>query len=271
MATALSARQEEFLAHVLDDERALPSAWTPRHAAGMAIYRNGYRTRLVDTLRSTYERTARWVGEDAFRQAAAHHVISHPPTSWTLDDLGEGFEETLRELFTGDPEVAELAWLEWAMHRCFVCADVNPMDAVGFGEATASFQEDDWANMRLTFLPGTYLTKISHDIGELWRALKQENATAPEYALSRPLYCIVWRDDLKPVFMQVAEKEGQALARLLGGASYADACAALTEHDCETNGETRKEAPSDDEAAAKAGAMLGRWLHHGMLAGVSRN
>ncbi|MFT4874182.1 putative DNA-binding domain-containing protein [Congregibacter sp.] len=257
MAATLSARQEEFLAHVLDDERALPSAWTPRHAAGMAIYRNAYRTRLVDALRSTYERTSRWVGEDAFRQAAAHHVISHPPTSWTLDDVGEGFPDTLRELFAGDPEVAELAWLEWAMHRCFVCADVSPIDAAGFGEATASFQEDDWASMRLTFLPGTYLTKISHDIAELWRALKHEDAAAPEYAVSTPLYCIVWREDLKPVFMQVDATEGQALDLLLEGASYADTCDAITEQ------------LGEDEAVAKAGAMLGRWLHHGMLAGVS--
>ncbi|MFT7289295.1 MAG: hypothetical protein ACI87W_003425, partial [Halieaceae bacterium] len=208
MSTAtLAARQQEFMAHVLDDDRALPAEWTARHAAGMAIYRNAYRTQLVDALRSTYERTARWVGEDAFRQAAAHHVITHPPKSWTLDDAGEGFPDTLRELFTGDPDVAELAWLEWAMHRSFIAADASPMDAAGFGEAAASFHEEDWANMRLSFLPGTYQAPISHDIGKLWRALKQEEVKTPDYSASAPLHCVVWREGLKPVFLQVDAAE----------------------------------------------------------------
>ena len=138
--TTLSSCQQEFLAQLLDDARTLPRAWTARHAAGMDVYRNAYRARLVDALRDTYPCTARWVGEDAFQQAAAHHAITHPPKSWTLDDVGEAFPDTLRELFAGDPEVAELGWLEWAMHRCFVAADAAPIDAAGFSAATASFK-----------------------------------------------------------------------------------------------------------------------------------
>lgn len=252
----LAQRQEHFLGYILDDTRALPTNWNARHAAGLAIYRNAYRARLVDALRETYERTARWVGEDAFRQAAAHHVITHPPKSWTLDDAGAGFADTLNELFAKDREVAELAWLEWAMQRCFVAADAEPMDAAGFGEATAAFAEDDWAHMRLNFLPGTSQTAIAHDIGALWRALGQDDPT-PDYATSEPLHCVVWREGLKPVFMQVDAAEGAVLSDLLAGKPYGEACDALID------------VLGDDLAAARAGAMLGRWLHHGLIAGVS--
>lgn len=255
---SLAQRQQQFMAQVLEDELPLPDGWTPRHAAGMDIYRNAYRARLVDALRDTYERTARWTGEDAFRQAAAHHVITHPPKSWTLDDVGEGFTETLADLFANDAEVAELGWLEWAMHRCFVAADAVPLDAAGFGEAAAVFQEEDWANMRLAFLPGTDQFVVKHDIGKLWRSLADDGEAASDFALANPLHCVVWREGVKPVFMQVDKAEGCALTAMRGGSTYGEMCELLIEM------------LGEEQAVAQAGAMLGRWLHNGLIANLSK-
>src|SRR3546814_3597676 len=92
----------------------------------MSVYRGNYRSALVEAMRSTYERTEKWVGEAAFRRAAAHHLIAHPPSSWTIDDAGAGFDRTCAELFANDPEVAELAWLEWTMLEAFTAPDVAP-------------------------------------------------------------------------------------------------------------------------------------------------
>ena len=107
--SALALRQQEFLACLLDDATPLPAGWDTRRVAGMAVYRNAYRTRLIDALRETFERTAQLVGEDAFRRAAAHHLITNPPTGWTIDLTGERFAETCAELFAHDPDVAEVA------------------------------------------------------------------------------------------------------------------------------------------------------------------
>ncbi|MFK7831305.1 MAG: putative DNA-binding domain-containing protein [Congregibacter sp.] len=254
----LLARQQEFLTQLLDDEHPLPRDWNTRHAAGMAVYRNAYRARLIDTLRDSYERTARWVGEDAFRRAATHHVITHPPRGWTLDDVGEGFHGTLQELFANDPEVAELAWLEWAMNRCFVSADAIALDVSGFSAAAAAFGEEDWARMRVRFLPGTYAKATEYDIGKLWRALGDEESEPSDYSASAAGHCIVWREGFKPVFMRVDALEGRTLAMLLAGASYGDAC------------DTLVALLGEQEAVAQAGAMLGRWLHHGMIIDISK-
>lgn len=256
--TTLETRQQEFLAYLLDEELELPDDWTARHAAGIAIYRNAYRARLVDALRDTYERTARWVGDKAFRQAAAHHVITYPPNSWNLDQVGKGFPATLETLFAGDAEVAELAWLEWAMHRCFVAADSAPLDAAGFAEAAAAFEEEDWANMRLRFLPGTHVHQVCHDISKLWSALAPEHADTPECSPSATRHCIVWREKMKPVFVQVDAIEGEVFNSMLGGARYGETCHALVD------------ALGEDHAVSQAGVMLGRWLHHGMIAGISK-
>ena len=255
-SSSLAEHQQNFMAQVLDDELALPDRWNERHVAGMDIYRNAYRARLVDALRETYERTAKWVGEDAFRKAAAHHVITRPPNSWTLDHVAEGFPNTLRELFAGDAEVAELGWLEWAMHRCFVAQDAEPLDAAGFGAAAAGFQEVDWGTMRLDFMPGTHQLTITHDIGKLWKALGDEDAGTPEFAVSESLHCVVWREGVKPVFMQIHAAEGGALATMRNGATYGEACEALIEM------------LGEEQAVTEAGAMLGRWLHNGLIAGL---
>lgn len=257
--STLAASQADFMAQVLDDDRPLPAGWTPRHAAGLAIYRNAYRARLVDALRDTYERTARWVGEEAFRAAAAHHVIQSPPNSWTLDHVAEGFVEVLEQLFANDPEVADLAWLEWAMHRAFVASDIAPLDTAGFAAASAGFGEEDWAGLRLGFLRSLHLRVLTHDACALWNALAADEFEAPDYSLSAPKAIIVWREGLRPTFMPVDIAEGHVLGRMLDGANYGGMVESLA-------GEI-----GDEAAVMQAGAMLGRWLGNGLIADLGQS
>ena len=257
-AQTIAELQQEFMDHVLDDARPLPAGWTGRHAQGLAIYRNAYRARLVDALRDTYERTAKWVGEDAFSRAAAHHLITRPPRSWTLDDAGNGFADTLEQLFTDDPEVAELAWLEWAMHRCFVAADAQPVDGPGFARATAGYGETQWAQLRFKFVPGTDVRRADHDIVTLWRSLGDSVGGAGNCARIAGQHCAVWRDGYKPVFMMTEAHEGEALRMMLGGQTYGEVCA----HLIGLSGE--------DEGVAQAGAILANWLRNGLIAGLAQ-
>jgi hypothetical protein len=252
----LAQQQAAFMAQVLDDEAALPPGWTARHAAGMAVYRNNYRTALVEAMRATYERTARWVGEAAFARAAAHHLILHPPSSWTLDVIGDGFPDTLAELFAHDPEVPELAALEWAMHCAFTAADATPLDGLGLAAATAAFSEEDWGAMRIAFVPGCAVVPASHDLAALWQALATDPFDAPDYALAEPACLQVWREGLNPVFRPVDLAAGRALELALGGASFGEVCAALVE------------ALGEDAGVARAGALLGEWLGDALVASV---
>jgi hypothetical protein len=257
-ASTLASQQSAFIELLLDDERPMPAGWEERR---FDVYRNAYRARIVDAIRDTYPRTERWVGEDAFRRAAIHHAIRHPPNSWTLDAVGEGFSETLTELFSKDPEVAELAWLEWAMHSAFVSADAEPLDSASFASDTSGFVENDWALMALRFLPGTQLQSLEHDIAALWQSLAASEhdaaSTRPERWTQAKRSCVVWRHGLKPVFMLIDADEAQMLERMLEGSTYGDACAALAD----TIG--------SDAAVRQAGTMLANWIHQGMIVSVS--
>lgn len=254
--STLAARQSDFMASLLDDERALPAGWSPRHAAGLDIYRNNYRTALVEALRSTFERTERLVGEASFARAAAHHLITHPPVSWTLDLAGQGFAETCAELFANDPEVGELAQLEWSMHLVFVARDATPLTAEKFISAASKFVEDDWTGLTLEFLPGLVVFDIRHDLKALWSSLA-EGADVPLVELTdSPLSVIVWREDERPVFILVPQVEGAALRSMQAGEAYGQVCETMLDQ-------------IGDVAIEMAGAMLQRWLREGLVAAIA--
>ena len=252
----LAARQAAFMESLLDDERAMPAGWGARQAAGIEIYRNNYRSALVEALRSTFERTERLVGEESFARAAAHHVITHPPSGWTLDLVGEGFSDTCGELFAHDPEVAELAWLEWAMHLAFVARDAEPLSIERFLELAGGFDEDDWASLRFDFLPGLEVGTSHHDLKLLWSSLGEDGREAEIVRHDEEAQTIVWREGERPVFIAVAAAEGRALAAMMAGATYGEACDQLV----------REAGP---QAVEMAGSMLRRWLSEGMVEQVA--
>lgn len=251
----LAALQRAFMSHVLAEDRPLPSAWDGRMRAGLDVYRHAYRTRLVDALRETFELTAKWAGEEPFRAAAAHYLISEPPTGWTLDRLGDGFVARLEMLFTGDPDVADLAWLEWAMHCAFTAPDRQPLDPVGFARATTGFAEDDWPAMTLGFVPSLQLREVATDCASLWRLLKQAGSASSQ-PLPEPAACLVWREGFSPVFRLTGHVEGGCLEKMLEGARFEEICSDLAE------------AVGDETAATDAGAMLRRWIEFGLIASV---
>ncbi|QYJ07666.1 HvfC/BufC N-terminal domain-containing protein [Qipengyuania flava] len=251
--SALAQRQAAFLGAILDEAAPLPAGWKASQGRGFAIYRNNYRSALIEALRSTFERTERLVGEAAFRQAAAHHCIAHPPSSWTLDLAGAGFPETCAELFANDPDVAELAALEWAMHTVFVVRDAQALGVAEFGTACAGFGEADWEGLRLSLVPGVSVLEASFDLVRLWSSLASEEGEADLAALESAHCAIVWREGERPVFVLRPAWEGAALLAFQRGATFAEVCAGLVD----TLGE--------DAAIAEAGAMLARWVGEGLV------
>ncbi|TYT25742.1 DUF2063 domain-containing protein [Luteimonas viscosa] len=253
----LAQVQARFLAGILDEQADWPAQWDARMARGLAVYRDNHRHALMEAMQSTFERTRRWVGEAAFAAAAAHHLVLHPPTGWTLDAIGDGFPATAAALFPRDPEVRDLAALEWAMHTAFTAADSTCLDLATWQAATRGFTGDDWAGMHLRTCAGLTVLDVGSDCVALWRALA-DNGAAPAPPLARPASAIVWRDGWQPVCCLATREEGEALRRIAAGTSYGALCEWLFAH-----------ATAPEDAAREAGRMLAWWLQSGLLAAVS--
>lgn len=263
MSLSLHARQQAFLAAILDDGAPLPDGWRNRQAAGLDVYRGNYRSALMGALEDTYERTRRHVGEGAFRKVAIHHLFAHPPTGWTIDEAGCGFDETCKKMFRDNPEVAELAWLEWAMRDLAVAPDSEPLSPETFAQQTAAFGDEDWANMRLACQPRCAARLVVHDLESLWRALETDDTDYPDLRLPKPQTCLVWREGERPTFILADAGHAAAFAAMQGGASYADAIMALLAQQPDAAPEAIR------QAATRLGAMLGLWLREGLVVALN--
>jgi hypothetical protein len=243
----LEKLQHDFLAELAGDDDA------PSSSVGMAIYRNAYRGRLIGALGSGYERVRRWVGDDAFEAAAAHYVLTHPPSSWTLDAFGADFPEVLAELFANDPEVAELAWLEWQMQRAFAAPDRGELSAASLAEAELG--EADWAALRFGMAAGFQTRAVTSDLAGLWRITAPGGEPHSALAPASPHRLIVWRNTLQPHFRLLDDAEFAVLHQLAIGDSFGSAATAV----------------ADNPAAAELlGTWLAQWLSEGLFSGFSR-
>lgn len=234
--------QTRFLAEIAADDDLPPSS------LGMDIYRNAYRARLIGALESGYERTRRWVGDEAFETAAAHYILTQPPHSWTLDEYGAQFPALLAELFAGDAEVAELAWLEWHMQQAFAAGDLPELDAGRLG--AAGLDEDGWNNLRFTMAAGYTARAVEHELAPLWHGLAPDSAATPANPPRAAQHLIVWRHALRPRFRLLDPAEFAVLERLAGGVSL---------------GESGEAAQSPEQL----GLWLAAWLGEGLFSDFS--
>lgn len=210
----------------------------------LAIYRNAYRMRLEEALQSVFERTWAYAGDDAFAAAAARYVEAHPSTSRNLRDYGAEFPASLSLAMPADPEVAELATMDWNLHRAFDAPDSTPLVPADLSGLDA----DDWASARLEFHPGVSMAVFEWNAAHLWHAL-DEGVTPPRPCrLERPAGHLFWRGGLASRFRSVDDAEYGALRDLAAGVTFAAICARTTPE--------------------QAGTWLRSWMQDELLVGV---
>ncbi|MBL8645955.1 MAG: putative DNA-binding domain-containing protein [Sphingosinicella sp.] len=243
--------QRRFHAAVTSPGETAFEDWDPVLRPGLAVYRNAYRARLIECLRSTFEKTWTWIGDESFDAAAAHHLIVKPPQSWTLDDAGAGFDETLAQLFPNDPEVAELAWLEWQMQQAFIAADDPALDAAGFAALSKDFTEEAWASLRVSFVTGMRSRRVRTDCGAVWTAIATDREIPADILLAEARTLVVWRQGLSPRFRMLGS-EAAGLETLQQGGTFGDMCETMVK---------RLGASGIEEA----GRALGVWIAQGLV------
>lgn len=243
---SLADTQQRFCDFLRDAPDVPADRVGTRSVSGLAIYHNAYRAQLRTTLGDLYERTWCYLGDEAFFAAAAVHVERCPPKSWTLDAYGDGFVETLRALHPDDAEIAELAWIEWALRRAFSGPDAAPLLPEVLGTT-------NWDEAVLGLHPNLYLAPVTTNAAALWAGLADAGTPPPAAALPGPAAILVWRDGLTPQFRTLAPEEMAMLEGLRAGTPFGQLCEAVF-------------ADADEDAAiASVGAMLAGWLRDGLL------
>lgn len=216
---------------------------------GLVAYQNNYRTQLVNCLKASYPQLLAYLGEDVFLQAAIHHIDEHPPSSWTLDAYGADFDDTLRLIHPHNPDIHELAWLEWSLSDVFVAADAS---SITLDQLT----DVDWDTARLTFVSGFRHRTVTTNMVAIWSAWQESSALPDAAMLDEPAGIIVWRRGFSCQMKQVDAIEHASLQIMQEDGRFNVLCEALIEHLGEQRG------------VNVAGGFLANWLALGFIAGV---
>ena len=216
----LAAVQRHFADQVLAD--ALPPGTSDGPVTGrLPIYHHAYRARLADVLADTYAKTFLYMGSDSFDVHARAFAVAHPPHTRSLNRYGEGLVEALRTQYPDNPELHELAQLDWDLRTRFDSADVPTLETV------AAQASDTWTTRPGVLHPSALLRTITRNVVGVWNAIHTDDDVPEAVALSAPATLLVWRKGHQPHFRTLDAAEAVWVQALHAGASVHDACTAL--------------------------------------------
>ena len=219
--------------------------------AGLAVYQNNYRATLMGCLEASYPLVRNYIGGDAFAEVAVAHIDARPPHAWTLDAYGDDLHETLADRLPHNPDVHELAWIEWSLGQAFVAADVPAIDMATLGDM-------DWDDAHLVLSPTVRERPATTNAASLWAAWQDGSGTPRGEMLDTRAGLLVWRSGFRCRVKQVDAVETFALATLRSDDRFASLCDRLVDR------------LGEQEGVARAGALLADWLVAGIVVAVTR-
>lgn len=203
----------------LDSDSSQGAADSPADRLG--IYHRAYRLRLCEVLSESFEKTSSYMGSVLFDQEASQFVVQQPPAERNLGRYGSNLPAFLAQRYPDNPELAELAQLDWdlrtrfdgANHPALCAADLAPQ-----------------ANGHLAFIdmpqplhPSVVLRDSRTNAVKLWRAI-DDDVDVPEVAYlpkedeaNGPPGLMVWRWNLQPHFMRLDPAQYRFMQSLAEG------------------------------------------------------
>ncbi len=250
----LSHLQDRFFAQIMDENAPRPADWDARKEAGISIYRENYRSAIVSAITDLHLQTGVFLGAEKFRAFAIHHARSRPPKGWNIDEAAMGFADTLDDVAPEQPEAADLARLEWAMHKVSLAKDEIPLSMAQWHDRASDFAPDDWVALKLKCIACLDVLATTIDTPALFSALSQGKMADARASTG---YVTVWREYEQPVATFQSTVDGEALIAARNGAPFGEIIAVLGR------------SMNEGAAAERAGQLLGSWLSQGWIADIA--
>ncbi|MGA7437822.1 MAG: DNA-binding domain-containing protein [Luteibacter sp.] len=246
----LAALQSRFRDWLVTGDEADAAAFGATASAGLNVYQNNYRVQLMGCLEVSYPLLRRFIGEEAFRVAAVTHIDGKPPRGWTLDHYGADFADTLRSLYPHNPDLDELAWIEWMLSEAFVAANAVAMPP----EALAGV---DWDTAQLVLAPSVRVRHAVTNADDAWMALRDEVSGVESEMLPAAAGLVIWRRDHVSRLRRADAIEVTALQALAQDGGFGALC------------DTLVGLLGEEAGIQRAGQWLAEWLDAGVIVGVA--
>ena len=225
---------------------------------GLQAYQSHGLALAERALGAAYPVIARLLGDENFAALAQHLWRQQPPTCGDMAQWGSGLANFLAEApqLAAEPFLAEVARVEWALHRASFAADASP-DLASF----ACLSAEPPATPSLKLSPGVWLLASAFPVVSLIDAHRLPPADRPPaLALAAALMArgtgenvLVWREGFRAQLKCISAAERAFLAALLAGESLD---AALTKAGCA------------EEQGSQPAFDFTEWLAHAVKIGL---
>jgi uncharacterized protein (UPF0276 family) len=218
-APALAATQRTLADHLLDRALDRPAdaaallAGPADPAERLGIYHRAYRLRLAEVLGDSFTKTRLYMGSDAFDADAQAFAVEQPPLVRSLNRYGAELPAWFARRYPGNPELQQLAQLDWDLRACFDGADVP---ALGLAEVQAD-AASAWLARPAPLHPSLVLRPVSHNVVQLWKAIDADAEVPEALPLSELATLLVWRRGLQPHFQSLDAGQAAFLRALHRG------------------------------------------------------
>lgn len=255
----LAKLQQAFQRRVLDPMPTTLPTWVSAGGraspeAQLLIYTNAYRTRLTEVLAEDFPAVAIAIGEDAFDTLAEAYIEAHPSRYFSLRDFGDHMADFLAHAtdYKDMPWLSELAVFERMLGRAFDAAD-----APIFSEQDmAAVPAENWADLRFILHPSVRRIDCIWDTPTMWKVLTDDTPKEVIAERGESVAWLIWRQQLTTQFRSLNEDEQIVLDTLREGATFNDACVALST------------LMTEDEVPLHIATLLKSWITQELISGI---
>lgn len=191
----------------------------------LEIYRRQFWLRHTGALVEDFPGLGGLLGQKAWERLVEEYLVMHPPTSFTLRDLGQKLPDfvAMRAGWLDNQKLAaDMARLEWAYVEVFDAPESPRLSP----DALARVDEGGWQTTGLVLSSAFRLLEVDYPVAELRRRLRTEPERPLDIPEPEPGYLAVYRSELTVYHRSLSPEVHQLLSALSHGSSLLQACEA---------------------------------------------
>lgn len=253
--TELLQLQEQFQAFLLTgkqgiNESIVATEWVPVETR-LAIYRDGYKLRLIESLTTNFPGLHLYLGTEEFEHLCSAYIDLHPSTYRSIRWYGNVLHYFISDYYEKKyPYLMELAEFEWNMTLAFDAADECRVQI----QDMAVVPPESWAGLQFTIHPSVQRMNYFWNAIPLWQSLVHDQDLPELENSSHAKPWVIWRaPDYTIQFYSMSEEEAWALDAMIQGLSFGELCEGLCQW------------VEEEQVGMRAASFLKGWIQNGML------
>jgi hypothetical protein len=218
------------------------------------IYRGNAAANGAKAMAATFPVVKKIVGAEFFAGLTREYQSRHPSQHGDLNEYGQAFAGFLAVFPPASeiPYLADVARLEWLVHRAHYAADPGPFDPARL----ASISPEQQLRLRPCLHPACGILHSAYPLSRIWQV--HQDSFDGEFTVDfsqAPSYALVYRRHFRVDVAQVGDAAAAFLAASLAGATLEIALSAAQAHD----------------ASFDLGRSLGEWVGSSVIVDFTLN